>query len=734
MLGEMRIVVLCNRRSDGTNAIEDASVELVAALRASGAEAELALHRDGSWIDPEGQPLDVDAAIGGADAVVVQYQPFLWGRRGFAPWLPRFVVRIRKQHNARIVLVIHEPFLEFGGPTKTALALWQRGQLAALRVSSDIVCAAIEPWVDQLRRNLPLRRTAHLPVGSNLPDRSSERGRVRERLGLSDEDFVLTVFGTDHPSRLWEYCDAALAQIAALRRVTVLSLGAGNRFPVNAPPGVRVERPGFLPAEEVAELISASDLVLSPFTDGVSSRRGSAMAAFQHGVAVVATSGHLTDPTLLATDGLALVPVGDPDAFADTAARLARDEKARRTAAEAGHALYLREYDWPRIAERLLDLLERPLKVVVTVPWGERAGGAEMILWSFMQHLDRKAVDLVLVLLQTGSFAAEAEERGFRVYTIASGRLRRPTRFAVTVRTLARIIRAEQPDLLLDWSAKTHMYGGIAAAYLGISSRTLWWQQGISQGGWLDRVATLLPSTAIGCYSQPAAVAQRRIRPARRMLLVHPGSDEPSTTTGNVREQLGIEADGFVVGCVARMHPEKRQELVLEAVADLRARGIAAYAAIVGGPILGVGEDYEHRLRRRAAQLEIESFTIFTGQVDDPADYIRAMDVVVSASARESFGVTVIEAMSVARPVVAFAGSGGPDEILAHGETGLLVQGRGAGALADALEELARDSSLRARLGENGRAVFEQKYRAGEATRVFENTLRGIDRRVTVDG
>jgi len=366
------------------------------------------------------------------------------------------------------------------------------------------------------------------------------------------------------------------------------------------------------------------------------------------------------------------------------------------------------------------------LKVVVTIPWGAKLGGAELILWDFLVNLDRNSVEPVLVFLNDGPFIAEAREHGFRAEAIPSGRLRQPIRFARTVGKLVRLLRREQPDVLLNWSAKTHVYGGTAAALARFSERTIWWQQTIPDGGWLDRLATRIPSGAIGCYSAAAAKAQARISPHRTLRVVHPGTAEPPPLVVDVRARFDIPTERFVVGCVARLHAEKRQHLILETVALLRRRGLDAHALLVGEAIFGLSAGYEQFLREQIEELGLEGAATLTGHVTNVGDYIRAMDVVVSASARESFGVNLIEAMALARPVVAFGGSGGPDEILDHGRTGLLVGEDGPSPLADEIERLARDDRLRARLVTEGRREFEQLYHSREAARAFELALRRV--------
>jgi glycosyltransferase involved in cell wall biosynthesis len=82
------------------------------------------------------------------------------------------------------------------------------------------------------------------------------------------------------------------------------------------------------------------------------------MAAMQHGVAVVATDGHLTDDVLRREKAaLALIPVAEPAAFAEEVRRLSADDAERARRGEAGRALYLASFDWPVTIARLRDLL-----------------------------------------------------------------------------------------------------------------------------------------------------------------------------------------------------------------------------------------------------------------------------------------------------------------------------------------------------------------------------------------
>ena len=77
---------------------------------------------------------------------------------------------------------------------------------------------------------------------------------------------------------------------------------------------------------------------------------------------------------------------------------------------------------------------------------------------------------------------------------------------------------------------------------------------------------------------------------------------------------------------------------------------------------------------------------------------MQAMDVIVHASEQEPFGIVVIEAMSLGKPVIATT-PGGPREVLIHETSGLLVPHGEAQALADAIRRLLSDPDLAAKLG-----------------------------------
>jgi glycosyltransferase involved in cell wall biosynthesis len=117
------------------------------------------------------------------------------------------------------------------------------------------------------------------------------------------------------------------------------------------------------------------------------------------------------------------------------------------------------------------------------------------------------------------------------------------------------------------------------------------------------------------------------------------------------------------------------------------------------------------RLRALACQLGIGEQVRFTGQKarDELRDYYGAANVFVTTPWYEPFGITPVEAMACARPVVG-SEVGGIKSTVLDGATGFLIPSRDPQAVADRLAALHRDPALAARMGDEGLRRAYQHY------------------------
>ena len=107
----------------------------------------------------------------------------------------------------------------------------------------------------------------------------------------------------------------------------------------------RVTATGSLDAAAMSRHLSACDLMLQPFADGLSTRRTSAMACLAHGRPVVSTSGKLTEPLWDESNAVRLAPVGDPSMLVQRACDLLKDEVERARLSAAGRDLHRARFE-----------------------------------------------------------------------------------------------------------------------------------------------------------------------------------------------------------------------------------------------------------------------------------------------------------------------------------------------------------------------------------------------------
>jgi D-inositol-3-phosphate glycosyltransferase len=173
------------------------------------------------------------------------------------------------------------------------------------------------------------------------------------------------------------------------------------------------------------------------------------------------------------------------------------------------------------------------------------------------------------------------------------------------------------------------------------------------------------------------------------------------------RRRLGLDQDKFIVLQLGRMVPRKGIDNVIEAVAVLRAKhGVDARLLVVGGEPAQRADAASPelaRLRALAGRLGVADHVLFTGPRTRAVlrDYYSAADAFVTTPWYEPFGITPVEAMACARPVIG-AAVGGIKSTVLDGETGFLVPPRDPQALARQLAVLHDNPALARRMGAQG--------------------------------
>ncbi len=190
------------------------------------------------------------------------------------------------------------------------------------------------------------------------------------------------------------------------------------------------------------------------------------------------------------------------------------------------------------------------------------------------------------------------------------------------------------------------------------------------------------------------------------------GCPDPArlTPTAEVRRTLGIAPNVPMIVCAARLEPEKDVASLIAAMGLLKKKNSRAVCVIAGHGSL------REALDQQIAGLGLGETVRLLGFRSDVLSLINAADLFVLPSLAEPFGLVLLEAMSLAKPVVA-TNSGGPTEIVRHGETGLLVPPGDSAALAESLARLTESPDLAGKMGQQGSARFTERFTAKRMAR-----------------
>jgi glycosyltransferase involved in cell wall biosynthesis len=334
---------------------------------------------------------------------------------------------------------------------------------------------------------------------------------------------------------------------------------------------------------------------------------------------------------------------------------------------------------------------------VAHVTLGLDVGGQEKLLVEFARHANRRRFDLHFISLSTrGVLADDLEACGWKVTALEASSGLRPA----IICQLARLFRRLRIDVVHTHDDRPNIYG-VPAAKLASVHRVIHTRhnQGTSlskRQTFLVRLASLGDDRFVCISHDSARMALRQGIARRRLTVLHNGIDIDRFSC------RGPDPTGPAI-LVARLAPEKDVATLLHATA-LIVRQRPDFRMEIAGDGICRGE-----LEALTAKLGLTDHVRFLGAVRDVPALLARARLFVLSSLTEGISLTLLEAMARGLPVVATRVGGNP-EVVAEGETGLLVSPRDPGALANAVLGLWAQAHDCARMGLAGRQRVEQHF------------------------
>lgn len=298
----------------------------------------------------------------GPRRLLVQWVPHGFGYHSMNVWFCLWLAR-RAWSGDHVELMVHEPYLELRrGPVRhVVMALVHRFMTMVLLMASRKVWISIPSW-ERLLRPYALGRTVPmqwLPVPGCVPDGSAPSATAIRLKVVSGRRHVVGHFGSYGAAVTTLLLERLPLIMNDPISPSLLLLGTGgehfrealvSRYPGWAD---RVHAAGYLTAADLSAHITACDVFVQPYPDGISSRRTSAMACLSRGRAVVTTNGRLTESLWAESGAVASADVGDAATFAAAVVDLLGDDDRRLALGARGQQVYVERFSLQRVVDAL---------------------------------------------------------------------------------------------------------------------------------------------------------------------------------------------------------------------------------------------------------------------------------------------------------------------------------------------------------------------------------------------
>lgn len=358
-------------------------------------------------------------------------------------------------------------------------------------------------------------------------------------------------------------------------------------------------------------------------------------------------------------------------------------------------------------------------------------GGAQTHLLAILKCADReKYSHVVYSLTNELDIGREIENLGIKVISLNLQESLKAKRWGVVVRVISKMLKDEKPAILethLTWS---RIFGTIAFLVVGKKKIISFEQGDIYNTGWQYRIANFLASFFIDVFVVCSnAVKEWVIKNywflRRKVVVMHNAIStevfSPQSDSGNFRKALGISQDEITICSVGSLGTgiDKGMNYCIDAMSELSKKYKNIRLLIAGDGALR-GE-----LEKQTERLGLKGVVRFLGFRRDIISILNSIDIFMLASIFEPFGIALIEAMAMEKPVVGSA-SGGIPEIIEDGINGFLFAPRNSKDLAEKIDRLIGDEKLRKEIGVKARRTVEERFEAKKYVKQLELLYDGL--------
>ena len=382
-----------------------------------------------------------------------------------------------------------------------------------------------------------------------------------------------------------------------------------------------------------------------------------------------------------------------------------------------------------------LDITTDSVRILFAAHSGSQ-GGAELCLDTTLRHLDRSKYDAVAYFCWDGPMADSARKLDVPVKILPLGwwmcYAPSPWHFKnlllgsiPRIWRLFRAIKRERIDLVYTNTAVI-FEAAIAARLARVPHvwhvhevmTTSHMKPRILPLGLITRLVGWLSGRVIFESVASRQLCRKLIPPAKSLTVynsVRFSEGQTAADPADTRARFGLEMEHCLIVWIGRFSRRKNPLMLIRAVARMKEAAGARFLFVGEGPL-------EQEIIDAVNGSGLRDTCRLAPFQDDVRPLLEAADLLVLTSQEESFGLVLVEAGACGIPVVATR-SQGPAEIVADGQTGLLVDPQDEEELAAGIDRLVADPPARRRMGTAARVRVAERFSAEKNTREIENVF-----------
>ena len=381
-------------------------------------------------------------------------------------------------------------------------------------------------------------------------------------------------------------------------------------------------------------------------------------------------------------------------------------------------------------------------KVLFHYMIGGTAGGSDTCLYLLLKHLDQTKYDLYLLYKDRSRFVDDLESRGIALIQLPntkgrsdnnkndnttkkrdkSGRLRtmlggikKIWKNRAVIKNLKEIIEEYKIDIV---HTNHHLTGDRLMLIAAILKKkvTISHNRGLYPPDIIDKIVTKKIDEIICMSDFSKSVYTNNNISDKVCKTIYDGIEIEDQQTEELSDSL------IKIGCFGRLETWKGQKTLIDAVELIikTNQNIVVY-------FVGNGPD-EEDLKKQVKDKGLANYIEFTGHIKNVKDYMKNCSIIVHTSIEpEPFGMVIIEAMALGKPVIA-TNFGGPVEIIENKVSGFLIPAEDPNVLANQILTLSEDKDLRYNIGLNARERIKQKFDVEKYARNIEQEYEHLSR------